>query len=197
MTASRAIRPGGRGWVWFYPLAILIAAGLILFSLGPAPFATRGAAVSASQSGQAWVLGPASLAQAVPDVWHSTHIVRGPTGAPVGVRIAAKPGAPEALDGVKLRLSPTASQALSQKAVRAQLQFKRIAETGATGIGLRLVGAAPMPWQTIPLPEQGDSMEILLPATGEVSGLDMRAVSNRTDFASGIEITQIALTPES
>jgi hypothetical protein len=200
MSAQRAVRPVARGWAWFYPLAILIAAGMILLSLGPAPFASRGAPVAAATTPQGLTIGPASLAQTVPDVWHTAHIVRGPAGAPIGFRLAVKPGAPAEIEGARLALAPSTGQALSDRPVRLQIRFKRIAETGAAGLAARLVGGSGSAWVSVPLPAEsptgGDVVELDLPPAAAVTALELRTISQRTDFASGVELLQVVLSPQ-
>lgn len=186
----------GAGLVWFYPTALAVAAGLILVSVGPAPFAARGGPtpIQVTQSGVA--LGPAALARGTADSWHNTFIVRAGAGAPVAFRLAVKPGAPEATEGVRFAFAADTAARLEGKAVRVALAYRPIVNTSAKAVAVGLVGAGgAINWVSATLPAEAGDITLDLPATAGVQALAMRAISDRGDFACGLELGAVQLTP--
>jgi hypothetical protein len=182
-----------RAWALFYPAAALAAAGMIAVSFGPtlvSPASTP-AALTATPAGP--VIGPAALAKAAADDSHVVYVARGPTGAPRGLRLAVKPGAPPDAAGVVLTLGPEAATALSSRPVRLTLAVRPIADTLAETLSVRLLSATGAgPWVSQST-AGSQSLTFVLPALDSVAAIAFKASSNRPDFNLGIEINSISI----
>lgn len=193
-TVRTARAPGRGGWPLFYPVAIVIAAGVVMLSLGPAPFAPRGAPAQAVAGAGAMALGPAALSRASPDAHHVVFVVRGAAGAPSALRIAIRPGAPEPYptDGVTLALAPDTARALADKPLTLRITLSQIVDSPAESLAIRLLAASPQPWAVAELRDAVDPT-FDLPAAAGVTGIALRAIGKPGALNAGVEITSISI----
>lgn len=191
---------GATDW-WFYPLLFIVAAALILVSLGADAFDRDGTPQKAQRDGETFIYGPAQLADGIdPMNGHLRHVVRDFGVKARAVRVGVEPGrgqpAPE-LTGALFQIDPADAAALSGRPLRAEVTFRRISVTTAQGLAIGLQNGGPVYWTGGPLPLENGVMAFDLPALSgpPPKGLGIWVMSDKTDYNYGVEITRITLKP--
>jgi hypothetical protein len=192
---------GATDW-WFYPLIVLIAAGLVSVSLGGEAFIQAATPQhAAARTGAELVYGPHELARGSRmDADHVRYVVRDFGVSARAVRLAVRPGTPAPTPqstGVMLLLDPAETAPLSGKPVRVVLALRRFSVTAAGGIAVSLQNGGPVQWVIVPLPTvNGDVTVDLPPLDGApATALGLRMLSDIQDYNHGAEITRITLKP--
>jgi hypothetical protein len=188
--------------LWFYPVATLIAAGLIVASLGGGAFESPPTAQTAERAEGALVYGPRALAHgATADFAHVIHVRRGDGWTPDALRIAVLPdrGAPSpAESGVRILIADVDGQALAGRPVEVTLDTRSLTVTQGTELAVSLQNDGPITWVTQPLPRDGGVLTYVLPATEgrPPQALGLWAIAAKSDYNYGTEILSATLRPQ-
>jgi hypothetical protein len=191
-----------RHWIFhpliFYPLAILVAALLIGFSLQPQRWAREAGPVAAQQAEGALVYRGASFDS--PDASPEQHmtVVRDFLGRPQALRIAVKPDQPAptpAERGVRVLMTPEDAARIEARPVTMEITYTPSTVNAASGLAVSLQGSGPAEWVAQDIPPQPNTIRFDLPAQAAVNAIGLRALSSNNDQAYGLEITRIRLIP--
>jgi len=198
---AKALKIAGATDWWFYPLLVIVAAALIVLSLGADAFNRDGTPQKGVSEGDAFIYGPAALARGIdPMNGHLRHVVREFGFSARAVRVGVEPGrgqpTPDAA-GALLQIDPMDAAALAGRPVRVEITFRRISGTTAQGLATSLQNGAPAVWSSNPLPGENGVMAFDLPALSGAppKGLGIWVISDKTDFNYGVEITRVMLKP--
>lgn len=185
--------------VIFYPLILALALGVILFSLKP-QMMPRAPAPVAGQIAEGGVLvleGEAFNSPTDPPEQYVT-VVRDFWGRPQGLRLAALPGlqrpTPEET-GVEISLAPDSARLISGRRLNVEVTYRPLPVNAAPMLAVSLQGAEPAHWVLRPIPPLSGVARFNLPPSQNVESLGLRAISNDTSMAFGVEITSIRVAP--
>ncbi len=184
----------------FYPLAIVVAAGIILFGLEPQRLPRDPRPVAGEVQGQALVLGPAAFDAPSPSPDQHLTVMRDFWGRPLTLRIAVLPDQPEptpAERGVRILLSPEAAARVTDTPVTVEVSYNPLNINTATGLAVSLQGIAPADWVIQEIAAQPGVVSFTLPAQKAVDAIGFRAISSNNDQAYGVEITNVRVLPQS
>lgn len=184
----------------FYPLAILIAAGIILLGLEPQRLPREPRPVAGEVEGPALVLGSAAFDAPSPSPDQNLTVIRDFWGRPLTLRIAVLPDQPTptpAERGVRILLTPDAAARLTKMPVVVEVSYNPLNINSATGLAVSLQGIAPAVWVVQELAAQPGVARFSLPAQMAVDAIGFRAISSGADQAYGLEITQVRVLPQS
>ncbi len=184
----------------FYPLAILVAAAIILFGLEPQRLPREPRPMAAEIQGQALVLGPAAFDAPSPSPEQHLTVMRDFWGRPLTLRIAALPDQPAptpAERGVRILLAPEAAARVTDKPVVVEVSYNPLNINAAPALAVSLQGIAPAEWVTQEIAAQPGVVRFTLPAQIAVDAIGFRAISRDNDQAYGVEITNVRMTPQS
>lgn len=191
-----------RSWLFhpllFYPLAIIIAAGVILISLRPQHWPREPAPVAASVVENALVYEGAAFDAPAPAANHALTVARDFWGEAQALRIGVEveQGQPSPQEpGVRLLLSPQDAARLSGRAATVEVSYRPLPINTAQGLAIALQGEGPVAWVSQPLQPQPATVRFELPAQGNVSAIGLRAINDGADRAFGVEITRIRIIP--
>lgn len=200
---TKALKVHGATDWWFYPLLALVAAALIIVSLGADAFDRDGSPQRGQRDGEAFIYGPAQLADGIdPTNGHLRHVVRDFGVSPRAVRIGVEPGrgqpAPDSV-GALFQIDPADAAAFAGKPVRVEITFRRISITTAQGLATSLQNGGPAFWSGGPLPAENGVMAFDLPALDGAppKGLGIWVISDKSDYNYGVEITRVSMKPVS
>jgi hypothetical protein len=191
-----------RHWLFhpilFYPLAALLAAAVVAFSLKPqswprepAPVAAQvvdGALIFEGQAFDSLAIGPEQEMSVVRDFF----------GRASALRIAQKPGQPPptpAEQGARLLLTTEQAALLEDKPVTVEVTYGPLPVNAATAMAVSLQGIAPADWVSQPAPPQPGVLRFELPAQFAVNAIGLRALSDDDGQAFGFEITRVRVIP--
>jgi hypothetical protein len=192
-----------RHWLFhplvFYPLALLIGAFVIVVSLQPQAWPREPAPVAATRVGE-WLVfqGEAFNSPSVDAQQQEMTVPRDFFGRARALNIAQKPSAPLPTpedQGARILLSPEDAAALAGRPVTIEVSYNPLPINAATGLAVSLRGEGPSAWVSQPAPPQSATLRFQLPAQSSVSAIGLRALSDGTDQAYGLEITRIRLAP--
>ena len=182
----------------FYPLAILLAAGIILFGLEPQRWPREPHAVSGVQQDQTLLLGAAAFDAPSPSPDQHLTVTRDFWGRPLALRIAVLPNQPEptpAERGVRILLTPQSAELLQDRPIVVEVSYTPLNINAATGLAVSLQGIAGANWIIQDLAAQPGVVRFELPAQLAVDAIGLRAISSNIDQAYGLEINSIRITP--
>jgi len=183
----------------FYPLALVVAALLILVSLRPQSWPREPAAVSGEVSDGALALTGEALGAPEPTASHNVFVDRDFFGRARALRIAVQPGqaAPGPEDaGVRLLLSEAARAQLPPGPVAIEVTYNPLPVNAAAGLAVSLQGAGNTVWASAEAPPQSGVLRIALPAAPGAAAIGLRVLAEATNEAFGLEITQIRIAPQ-
>jgi hypothetical protein len=162
-----------RSWL-FYPIALATAVGLIGIAVMPGLNRPSGAA-EARPTDRGLLLDGDTLNRFQPVEGFYVTPSPGLDGSQTGPRLATEGvrAVDPDLPGVRLALGPMAARQLASRPVTAFVQVEPIPYNAATGFALGLVdGAGKVSWVAAPVPPEGGTVRIGLPAvSGEPSAL--------------------------
>lgn len=184
----------------FYPLAIAVAAGIILFGLEPQRLPRDPRPVAGAFEGPALVLGSAAFDAPSPSPDQHLTVMRDFWGRPLTLRIAVLPDQPAptpAERGVRILLSPEAAARVTDTPVTVEVSYNPLNINTASGLAVSLQGIAPAEWVVQEIAAQPGVVRFTLPAQMAVDAIGFRAISNGNDQAYGLEITQVRVLPQS
>jgi len=191
-----------RHWIFhpllFYPLAALAAALVIAVSIQPQAWPRAPAPVSGQVADGVVVLqGPGFNSPDDSPEQYMT-VERDFWGNALSLSIAQLPGQPPptpAEQGVRILLTPETIALIDDKPVRVEVSYLPLPVNPASGLAVSLQGIGPAEWVSQPAPPQPGTLLFDLPPQFAVSGIGLRALSEGTDQAYGLEITRIRIAP--
>lgn len=191
-----------RHWVFhpliFYPLALLIASAVILFSFDPLSWRS-GPTMQAGRIEQGAIIleggafdAPASSPEQV------VQVRREGFGRAAALRIAVRPNQPPPAPsetGARVLLTPESAALIENRPVEMRLAYVSLPTNAAAGLAVSLQGARPADWVATDLPVGEGELSFALPAQSAVSAIGLRAIGGNDPFNSGVEILRIELRP--
>jgi hypothetical protein len=96
---------------------------------------------------------------------------------------------------VRILLTQEAAALIEAKPVTLDVTFEPLQLNGASELAVSLQGAQPAQWVTQALPIQGARLRFELPAQSGVNAIGLRAITNQTDQAYGLEISELRVQP--
>lgn len=182
----------------FYPLAIIIAAGVILISLRPQNWPREPApAVAAIEENALVFAGPAFDAPARTDN-HALTVTRNFWGHAQSLKIGVEieQGAPRPDEtGVRLLLTPEGAARLNNQRATIEVSYNALPINTAQGLAVSLQGAGPTIWTSLPIQPQPATIRFELPAQAAPNAIGLRALTPNDDQNYGLEITRIRVIP--
>jgi hypothetical protein len=185
-------------WYLFYPLAAIIAALIILVSLGPAILPTDPRPVSGRVTGAMLVLSGDDLAHPAPSPETVHHVERDAAWRTKALRVAVLPGhgpvKPQEA-GVQILLSPQAIAGIGPGPFRIEILTKSVPVTTAQQLAIGLSRGSTIEWQTKPI-TVGDELIAydFAQMPGEpISAIAIRPVTTLEDYNYGIEVRGIRI----
>lgn len=193
-----------RHWIFhpliFYPAILLIAAGVVILSLGPPAWPRDAAPQAGVMSEGALVLEGAAFTAPDKSPEQEMYVVRDLWGNAQALRIAVLPDQPPptpAEQGVRVLLSPESAALLDDKPVVVEVTYRPVPVNAANGLAVSLQGIGPADWVIQPIAPEEGTVRFELPATFAVNAIGLRAMSEGTDQAYGLEIVRIRAIPAS
>jgi len=191
-----------RNWLFhpllFYPLAILIAALVIVLSLQPQAWPREPAPVAGTQDGATLVLEGAAFDAPAAAPEQTMTVTRDFFGQARTLRIAVLPDrstpAPEE-QGVRILLSAPDAARLSSGRVQVDVSYVPLPVNAADGLAVSLQGGGAAQWVSQPAPAQPGTLRFELPGQAGANAIGLRAISDGEQQAFGLEITRIRVTP--
>lgn len=192
-----------RTWLFhplvFYPLAILLAAGVIAFSLRPQSWPREPAAVSATIADDGALIfeGEAFDSPANGPEQHLT-VIRDTWGNAQSLHIAQLPGQPlptPADQGARLLMTPEQAATIEDQPVLVEVAYNPLPVNAATGLAVSLQGVGPADWVCQEAPPQPGVLRFELPPQIAVNAIGLRALSEGEDQAYGLEIVRVRIAP--
>lgn len=191
-----------RHWLFhpliFYPLAIVVAALLIGFSLQPQRWARDAGPVAAQEAEGALVYAGASFDRPDSSPEQYMTVVRDFMGRPRALRIAVKPDQPPptpAERGVRVLMTPDDAARIDDRPVTVEVTYTPSPVNAASGLAVSIQGSNPAAWVSQEIPPQPNTVRFDLPAQRAVNAIGLRAISSNSDQAYGLEITRIRIIP--
>lgn len=128
----------------------------------------------------------------------SMFVVRDFWGRPSTLRIAQLPGQPPptpAEQGVRVLLTPEAAALIDERPVTVEVSYNPLAFNAASGLAVSLQGIGPAEWVSVETPPEPNVVRFNLAPQIAVNAIGLRALSNNSDQAYGLEIKRIRITP--
>ena len=125
-------------------------------------------------------------------------VVRDFWGRPQSLRLAVLPGLPlprPEETGVEIQLVPESSRLISGRRLTVEISYRPLPVNAAPMLAVSLQGTGPARWVRREIPPLSGIARFDLPASRNVEGLGLRAISNDASMAFGVEITSIRLVP--
>jgi hypothetical protein len=191
-----------RHWLFhplvFYPLAAVFAALVIAVSLRPQSWPREPAPVAGALTDGAIVIEGAAFNSPDGSPEQDMSVERNFWGEAQSLHIAQKPNQPPptpAEQGVRILLTPEQTALIDEKPVTVEVSYLPLPVNPASGLAVSVQGIGPAEWVSQPTPAQQGTVRFELPPQIAVSGIGLRALSEGTDQAYGLEITRIRVTP--
>ena len=184
----------------FYPLAILMAAGLILVSLAPQAWPRAPQAQAGKIQDGAVVLETSAFSAPAESPEQSYYVTRDIWGDARLLHIAVHPGHPNpspSEQGLRILLTPETAARLHNRPVTLEVTYNPVPVNAATGLAASLEGAGAANWVSQPIAPQSGVVRFQLPANPSVNAIGLRAISAGVDQAYGVEIVRIRAIPGS
>lgn len=179
----------------FYPIVLLLAAGMIAFSAMPQLWPRPAAPVAAQVENGVIVLEGGAFNSPEDPPQQDITVTRTLLGEAQALRIAVLPeqGDPTPQEtGVRLLLEPETAALLSGRGIRLEVQYQPLAVNAASALAVSLQGAGEIRWVSLPIPPLSNSVTFTLPVTQDVTAIGLRAISgNPPPVSYGVEITSI------
>jgi hypothetical protein len=179
----------------FYPTLAALALMAVLFSLRPAWPDPHETVMGAQRAARAFDYGANNLAATATGPAHVSYIVRDTFGLPQSLRLArTMASVGQDLPGAVMPLTPEDAAAFAQGPVVADVVYRPIPINTAEGFSLRWAGT--QAWISTAIEPREGQVSLVLPETDTPpTGLEIRIDSTRADYAYGLEILAIRLTP--
>ena len=183
----------------FYPVAILIAAAIILISLDPLAWRRAPEPQSGVLENGAIVFEGRSFSAPDESPDQAVRVVRSGFNAPEALRIAVLPNQPPptpAETGARILLSQEAIALLDDRPVHVVVAYRSLPVNPASALAVSLQGIGPADWVTQPLAVGEEEVEFDLPPQFAVNAIGFRAISSDSEHNSGVEIVRFSATPQ-
>lgn len=179
----------------FYGLAGVLAAELVVLSLGTPP-TPRAPVAQAGTPAEAGIVFRAEALQHVALRGLEGYIPRARDGRALALNLAARQGAGDEI-GARLDLTPALTAASAGKLVHLEVIVAPLQVTNAAALAVRLEGEAPDAWSSVPLRE-GKALRLvydfLAPPTG-VRAIWFRPIPpERSDYEFGTQIQRVEMS---
>jgi hypothetical protein len=189
-------------WYLFYPLAAIIAALIVLVSLGPAILPTDPRPVSGRVTGAMLVLSGDDLAHPAPSPETVHYVDRDAAWRTKALRVAVLPrhGPVKPQEaGVQILLSPQAIAGIGPGPFRIEVLIKSVPVTTAQQLAIGLGRGSTIEWQTKPITVGDELIAYDFAQTpGEpISAIAIRPVTALDDYNYGIEVRGIRIVSPS
>lgn len=191
-----------RNWLFhpiiFYPLAIALAVLAIAISVRPQAWPREPAPVAAQVEGSALVFEGAGFNSPAVGAEQDMTVVRDFWGRAQALRIAQlanQPPPTPAEQGARLLLTPEQAALIDDKPVTVEVTYTPLPVNAASGLAVSLQGIGPAEWVSQEAPAEPATLRFELPAQFAVNAIGLRALSDGTDQAYGLEITRVRVTP--
>lgn len=191
-----------RNWLFhplvFYPLALLFAAFVVAVSIQPQAWPREPAPVAAAVDGTSLVFEGQGFNTPSVGAEQDMMVVRDFWGNPQALRIAQLPNQPPptpAEQGARLLLTPEQAALIDDKPVTVEVSYRPLPINAASGLAVSLQGIGPAEWISQTAPAEPATLRFELPAQFAVNAIGLRALSEGTDQAYGLEITRVRVTP--
>lgn len=193
-----------RHWVFhplaFFPLAAIVAAAVIAVSLRPQAWPREPAPVAGMIAEGALVLEGEGFTSPDSGPEQAITVTRDFWGRAQTLRIAQLPGRPSPTPaelGARIVLTPESAAFLDAKPVVVEVSYNPLPINAASGLAVSLQGVGPAEWVSAPLEPAAGVVRFELPAHVATNAIGLRALSEGTDQAYGVEILRIRATPAS
>lgn len=191
-----------RNWFFhplvFYPLVLILAAAVVLFSLRPLDWAKEPAPQAGEINEGVLVLRGEDFDAPSGSPDQEFNVRRTAFGQAQTLTIAVLPNMPPptpAERGVRILLAPEAAALLDNKPVFVDVSYRPLPVNNAPQLAVSLQGISPAEWVIQPLTEQAGVLRFELPAQFALEAIGLRAISTETDQNYGLEILEIRVTP--
>lgn len=182
----------------FFPLAIILAAAIVIFGLAPQKWPREPHPVAGEIEHGALVLSTPDFGTPSPSPEQNLTVVRDFWGRPLALRVAVLPNQPAptpAERGVRILLTPESAALMTDRPVTIEVTYNPLSPNAATGLAVSLQGIAPAEWVTQEIAAQQGVARYELPAQFAVDAIGFRAISDNTDQAYGVEIIRVRVSP--
>ncbi|MBY0562919.1 MAG: hypothetical protein K2P58_01935 [Hyphomonadaceae bacterium] len=191
-----------RHWLFhpilFYPLAALAAAGIIAFSLEPQSWPREPRPVAAAVDHGSLVFEDAAFDAPVAGPEQAMTIVRSFWGSAQALRIAQQPNQapPVPTDrGVQILLTRAQAALIEGRPATIEVTYGPLPVNAANGLAVTILGDGPAHWVSQEAPPQSGSLVFEIPPQTAVNAIGLRALSDSTQEAEGLEIRRVRVTP--
>lgn len=191
-----------RHWLFhpliFYPLATLLAVLVIALSIQPQSWPREPAEVAGEMDGGTLVLAGAAFSTPAVGAEQAINVKRDFWGRSLSLMIAQLPGQPPptpAEQGARILLTPERIALIDDKPLIVEVSYLPLPVNAASGLAVSVQGIGPAEWTPLPAPPQPGTLRFELPAQFAVNAIGLRALSEGTDQAYGLEITRVRVTP--
>lgn len=182
----------------FYPVVLLLAAGVVLLSMAPQAWPRPAVAQAGQVADGAVILTGGAFTAPDPSPDQSMYVVRDIWGDAQSLHIAVLPNQPPptpAEQGVRILLKPETAAMLQDRPVTLEISYRPVPVNAATGLAASLQGIGPADWVIQPIAPQSGVVRFQLPAAASVEAIGLRAISTNQDQAYGVEIVSIRAIP--
>jgi hypothetical protein len=187
--------------ILFYPIAAVLAAGLIAISLGASWLSPAVAAQAGKIADGALVFDGAALAKSEGGIGLDTFIVRNNLSQPIGLRIGAAgaAAAPTPDDkGVRLILAPTAVDSLGPGPIVLELKTKPLPFNGAPTlfVSAQTEPAAPVQWLSAPVPtgDEPIKLQLTLQPNAKLASIGLQPANPAGAESFSVEVVELRLS---
>ncbi|MEQ1619622.1 MAG: hypothetical protein ABL883_14905 [Terricaulis sp.] len=182
-----------RHWLFhpllFYPLAALLAVALVAISIRPQSWPKQPAPAAGSMQGQTIVLEGAAFDAPAIGAEQDMTVKRDYWGRALSLMIAQKPGQP-----APILLTGERAAMLEGNPVTVEVNYLPLPINAASGLAVSVQGIGPAEWVSQPTPPQPGALRFELPPQIAVDAIGLRALSDGTDQAYGLEITRVSVS---
>lgn len=191
-----------RNWLFhpviFYPLVLIFAAVVILASLSPQTWPRPAVAQAGLIREESLVLERDAFTAPAPSPDQHVYVTRDLVGNAQALRVAVLPDMPAptpAEQGVRVLLTPESAAMLNDRPVIVEVTYRPVSINAATGLAVSLQGIGPADWQIQPIAPQSGTVRYQFPPSFAINAIGLRAISEGTDQAYGVEIVRIRAIP--
>jgi hypothetical protein len=182
----------------FYPLVLLVIGLIVIFGLEPQKWPRAPGPVAGIVQNGVLVLRRGAFDTPDRSPEQQLTVMRDFWGRPQTLRIAVLPNQPPptpAEQGVRILLTPDAAALIGDRPAVVDIVYRPLPLNSASALAVSLQGIGPADWVTQALPPQPARLSFTLPAQSAVNAIGLRAITDQTDKAYGLEITEMRVRP--
>jgi|CXWL01.1.fsa_nt_gi hypothetical protein len=191
-----------RHWIFhpliFYPLALIVAGLLIVASVKPQAWPRAPAPVAGVLSAGALVFEGPMLNSPDHGAEQEMTVKRDFWGTAQSLLLAQLPNQPPptpAEQGVRILLTDASAALIDDKPVLVEVRYNPLPINAASALAVSLQGIGPADWISQPAPPQPGVLNFELPPQFAANAIGLRALSEGTDQAYGLEIIRVRVVP--